>query len=119
MANLLNLGQKGPGTVLSDAFEIPPAWEGSNATVTIGVPSNQNTSGRSVWFYIERSDSEAGPWSQYGGLHWQGGNTPGKDGTWSPGKTFAITPDKVGWWVRGRMELPARMRCGIDIDLSN
>lgn len=116
MPNIMAPGVK-VGTVVSNAYQITSPWVGQLVTITLTIPSNQNTADRSCWFYAEIADSEAGPWGEYGGLHWKGGQLPGKDGGWEPSRTWTIKNTDVGRWVRGRLEVPVSMRCGIDIDL--
>ena len=116
MPNIMSVGQK-IGTIVSGAYQIPSEWSGQLVVIEVDIPANENDAANSLWFYAEIADIEAGPFSEYGGFHWTGGGT-GKDGTWNPGRSWRIKSSDVGRWVRGRMEIPVRMRCGIDIDLS-
>jgi hypothetical protein len=115
MPSLLSSGNR-VGTSISNAYQIPPEWEGLSATVYFTIPERENETHHSFWFYLEVANSEAGPWELYAGLHWKGGYY-GKDGSWDPSKTWVVKPELVGKWVRGRIEVPDRMRFELDIDV--
>jgi len=116
MPNLMNLGQKGPGTVLSDTYQITAPWVGVRVVLSLSIPSNQNTADRSIALTYEWADTETGVYTPTLQLDWQGSGA-GKDGSWEPSYTYTVGSWLLGKWVRCRANVPVRTRFGIDLDV--